>query len=239
MSFLLQPIRPFEFTSPVFDYIKNRFLWIKPISSIIFATPRLRKKYTRRDINERLIEIPFVLGNLPKSGRLLDVGACESPVALMLAASGYDVWANDTRPYHFTHPNLTVNTGSVIDLQKRNYFDRVICLSVLEHIGFEAYGNTEEQGLDKKAVHKMWQVLKPKGKLLLTTPIDKNHREIYMSRIYTVPELKNFLSDFSKVDIRVGYKNKKQEWTMAEDLPANFKSFGDRECAAALISATK
>lgn len=239
MSFLLQPMRGFEFTPPVFDHIKNRLLWIKPISSIIFANPKLRALYTRREINDRIVETPFVLSNLPKKGRILDVGACESPISLMLAASGYKVWANDTRPYHFGHPNLTLETKSVMGLRQKNYFDVVICLSVLEHIGFEVYGNPEEPGLDEKAVDKMWQVLKPGGKLLLTTPVDRKHRRVSGSRVYTIRELKKFLHLFSKVEIKVGYKNRKEIWKVVNNLPPSFRAFGKRSCAVALITATK
>jgi 2-polyprenyl-3-methyl-5-hydroxy-6-metoxy-1,4-benzoquinol methylase len=239
MSFLIQPTRAFEFTSPVFDYINNRLLWIKPISSIIFANPKLRAVFTRREINERIVETPFVLGNLPTKGRILDVGACESPISLMLASSGYKVWANDTRPYHFSHPNLKNVVGSVTELTESAPFDVVICLSTLEHVGFEAYGNKTQEGLDKKAVGKMWQVLKPGGKLLLTTPIDRHHKKISLSRVYTISELKNLLSPFSKVDIKVGYKDRKEKWKVSRTLPKDFRAFGERECAVALISAIK
>ena len=239
MSFLLQPIRPFEFTSPVYDYIKNRLLWIKPVSSIIFANSRLRSLFTRRDINERVVETPFVLANLPKSGKVLDVGACESPISLMLASSGYKVWANDTRPYHFSHPNLKNKVGSVTDLTEKNYFDVIICLSVLEHLGLNAYGNPERQDMDRLAIDKMWQLLKPGGKLLLTTPVDKYHHKIYQAQVYTIKELMSFIHSFSKVELKIGYKDRKQVWRLGSQIPHDFKSFGVKPCAVALISAIK
>lgn len=239
MSFLFQPIRGYEFTSPVVDHIKNRFLWIKPVSSIILANPKLRIKFTRREINDRIVETPFVLGNLPPKGKILDVGACESPIALMLATHGYKVWANDTRTYPFEHPNLTIDNESVLKIKKKNFFDMVICLSVLEHIGLEVYGNKNEDELDKKAVQKMHELLKRGGKLILTTPIDRKHCMIYHSRVYTLAELKKYLDNFSKIEISVGYKNKKEEWNIAKRLPTKFKSFGTRSCAVALIIATK
>jgi SAM-dependent methyltransferase len=239
MSIFLQPIRAFEFSSPVYDYIKNRLLWIKPISSIIFANSHFRSLYTKRDINERIVETPFVLANLPKSGKILDVGACESPLSLMLASSGYKVWANDTRPYHFSHPNLKGNVCSILDLKKHNYFDGAICLSTLEHIGINAYGNPKQLGLDKLAIEKIWQLLKPGGKLLLTTPIDKHHHEIQQSRVYVIAELKAYLHSFKSVNIKIGYKNRKQIWMVGSKLPSDFKSFGPKPCAVALISAIK
>ena len=56
---LWQPIRPFEFTSPVVDVIKYRLLSIKPISTIIFANSYLRSKLTVRQINERILRYPL------------------------------------------------------------------------------------------------------------------------------------------------------------------------------------
>ena len=206
---------------------------------MIFANPYFRRLYTRRNINERVVETPFIFANLPRSGKILDVGACESPVSLMLASMGYKVWENDTRPNDIKHPNLKNKVGSVLDLPERNYFNTVICLSVLEHIGINAYGNPELADLDKLAVAKMYQLLRPGGKLLLTTPIDTYHHGIYRARIYTIAELKDFLHPFSKTEIKIGYKDRKEVWRIGSELPRNFKSFGVKPCAVALISATK
>lgn len=239
MSFFLQPQRPFEFTSSVFDYIKMRLLWIKPISSIIYASPKLRLMFTSREVNERIIETPFILGNLPKSGNILDVGACESSISLMLASMGYKVWANDTRKYPFSHPNLNIDNESILQLEKPSFFDCVICLSTLEHIGHGVYGNKKDKGTDQKVVDKILSLLKKDGKLLLTTPIDKRYREIPLSRIYTTSMLKILLKDFTKVEIKIGYKDRNEVWRLADRLPQKFKSFGDKECAVALVTATK
>mgnify|MGYP001608894620 FL=1 len=100
---LWQPIRPFEFTSPVVDVIKYRLLSIKPISTIIFANSYLRSKLTVRQINERILEIPFVLSKV--SGSVLDVGSNESPISLMLASMGHKVTSLDLRISSFNHLN--------------------------------------------------------------------------------------------------------------------------------------
>ena len=57
-------------------------------------------------VNERIIEVPFVLQRLPKSGRILDVGCSNSALSLQLACMGYQVTAIDVRHYPFSHPNL-------------------------------------------------------------------------------------------------------------------------------------
>lgn len=179
------------------------------------------------------------MANLPKAGKILDVGACESPLSLMLASSGYKVWANDTRRYPFSHPNLKIDTKSIIDLDKRNFFDVVICLSTLEHIGIDVYENNSEPNLDIQAIDIIRKLLKPGGKLLLTTPIDKKHRDIAGSRVYTIEELKLILHSFSNTDIKIGFKDRKQTWKLSQGLPQGFKSFGPKPCAVALISAVK
>lgn len=239
-KFLLQPIRAFEFTSPVFDYLKFAVLSIKPVSSIIFAHPGLRSTFTRREINERILEIPFIYSRIPFDPvRILDVGACESSVSLSLASIGHRVTALDTRKYHFPHPQLEIITGDIINHHRPNYYDLVICLSTLEHIGIEVYGNTSQIGQDERAVKKMFQNLKKGGRLLLTTPVDLVSGAVPGSRIYTVPDLKKILRNFKKIKIYYGYKNKFQNWIQADTLPSGFKSFGNTPSAVALIEAIK
>jgi SAM-dependent methyltransferase len=55
-------------------------------------------------------------------------------------------------------------------------FDRVVCLSVLEHVG---------RGGDSRALDEIWRVLRPGGVLHLTTDVARTARDIAVSgRIY-------------------------------------------------------
>lgn len=240
LKFLLQPIRAFEFTSPVFDYLKYPFTAIKPLSSIIFAHPKLRHFLTRREVNERILEIPFVFSQIgDKHLRILDVGACESPVSLSLASMGHSVTAVDTRKYPFPHPNLNIVVQDITRHQRPNFYDLIICLSTLEHIGIEVYGNRPAKDLDKQAIAQMYACLKPGGQLLLTTPVDISSGFVPGSRVYDLNTLKSLLKSFKKVQITLGIKNRNQIWTEASSFPKDFKSTGLTPCAVALIKAYK
>jgi 2-polyprenyl-3-methyl-5-hydroxy-6-metoxy-1,4-benzoquinol methylase len=125
------------------------------------------------DVNERIGEIPYVLsklGSLPPGSRVLDVGCCESIVSLSLASLGCDVTALDPRPYPFAHPNLTVITDPIENFRDDRGFDAVVLLSTIEHLGVGSYGLNEGDRLDLRAMAHIRSLLRPDGRLVLTTP---------------------------------------------------------------------
>jgi len=67
--------------------------------------------------------------------------------------------------------NFSVHNGNALSLNYDNgIFDTVISISVIEHIeGME----------DKKAIQEMWRVLKPGGKLIITTNVMRKGRIEY------------------------------------------------------------
>lgn len=240
MSFFLQPLRPFEFTSPVYDRIKNPLLWLKPISSLIFLHPSFRVRFTSRTVNERILEIPFILRSLPTPpSRILDVGACESPLSLMLSSMGYKVTALDTRPYHFSHSHLKTEVADITEFNTAVKYDVIICLSVLEHIGLAVYGNRRQSGLDQAALKSMFNLLTPGGTLFLTTPVDLHTGVLPGCRVYTIPVLKKYLSQFSQVKISLGIRNTDQQWRLMSRFPVDFVADDRTPSAVALVTAVK
>ena len=237
---LWQPTRPFEFTSSVIDKLKFKWLAVKPVSTLIFALPKLRKLLTARSINERIVETPFILGRLPPIGaKILDVGACESPVSLMLASLGYAVTAVDLRPYPFSHPNLRVVQGDITHMNLKAEYDAVICLSTLEHIGLPVYGGRKIAGGDRLAIRAMHKLLAPAGKLLLTTPAAPVGQLLPAWRVYSPPALTKLLKLFKSVRINYGIKSEPESWTVHSSLPANRYLTSAVPTAVALIEAIK
>lgn len=55
-------------------------------------------------------------------------------------------------------------------------FDAVIAVSTIEHIGLGAYGDPVQEGADSKAIKEIHRVLKPGGRLILTTPYCAEYR---------------------------------------------------------------
>ena len=67
--------------------------------------------------------------------------------------------------------NFSVQIGNALSLPfNEGIFDIVISISVIEHIAGPG---------DKKATQEMWRVLKPGGKLIITTHVSKMHRIEY------------------------------------------------------------
>lgn len=234
---LWQPIRPFEFTSPVVDVLKYQFLALKPISTIIFAVPYLRKLLTIRQINERILEIPFVLSKI--RGTVLDVGSNESPVSLMLASIGHKVTALDLRNSTFEHPNLQNVCADITRWKKDNYFDAVICLSTLEHIGLEVYGGEIIKNGDQEAIDNIYTSLKVGGKLLLTVPASNKFSVTPTWRSYDLASLKLLLKKFKSIKIEFGKRDSKQEWNLVKDISEKHLFDPHMPSAVALVEATK
>lgn len=144
-------------------------LWFNPPISINHEPRRV----SVADINERVAEVPFVyssLGGLPRGSRVLDIGSCESTVAIGLASLGYQVTALDPRPYPLRHANLTNVVSPIEDFQPEQPFDAAILLSAIEHFGLGSYDLPRNEEADQEAMRAVWNALRPGGTLVLTTP---------------------------------------------------------------------
>lgn len=181
-------------------YIASRtdFL-IKILNRDIFEVPNLKKKYGQ-GFDERVVEYPWLFSRLSKNrARLLDAGS----------VLNFD--------YILNHPHLKDKTITISTLApeqncfwfknisyvfedfrqscfKDNYFDEIVCLSTLEHVGLDNKRYFEEteykiqsnavkkflsepQGNFLQAITELKRILKPGGKLYLSMPFgkQKNH----------------------------------------------------------------
>lgn len=133
----------------------------------------------------RRTEYPWAIlnANLNKSMKILDIGSGITTFPVYLASKGHEVFSvdNDDILMQRLAPSMakwvgaTVNykLGDVTNLEfEDNTFDRVFCISVLEHLEEEKvngkYVNYRKGNLDVKAISEMLRVLKPKGRLILT-----------------------------------------------------------------------
>ena len=126
----------------------------------------------------RTAEYRFVLKNLPPIGStILDVGCCDSLLTLKLAKKGYKVYGIDTRQYQEKHPNFTFVQEDILGTTFPNgFFDAVIAVSTVEHIGLGAYGDPIHDNADILAVREIHRILKPDGRLIVTTPFAREYR---------------------------------------------------------------
>src|SRR5262245_47621194 len=127
---------------------------------------------------ERLVEVPWIVERLGHPQHLLDVGATDSFYLDDLLATGATVTLLDTRPVllppgsqaHIALRDITSPLPSTWDA----VFDLVICCSVLDHIGLDAYGNTADAQALERCVANLVRITAPGGRLLLTVPCGRD-----------------------------------------------------------------
>ena len=191
----------------IYDINDGLYLGYRPKLVDYFKRFVLEKLFKNRFyyVGERMVEIPFVLQNLPKGGKVLDVGCVESKLSLQLAMLGYETWGVDIRNYPFKHPNLTFRKGDIRFLQlPKNNFDCVISLSTIEHIGLQSYGNMKiDLNGDKVAIENLYKTLKKNGTFIFTFPFGKEFKIIEgFERIYDYETVKKLVDKFRVVKKR-------------------------------------
>jgi hypothetical protein len=122
--------------------------------------------------NERVIEIPWMLQSLPQTGRILDVGSCGAVYLGAIHQPDRELHCLDPRacPGHVP-PGAVFHCASLIgnDLP-RGWFDAVVVLSVLEHIGLPCYGQDGFPRGDELALAEIGELLKPGAPAIVTVP---------------------------------------------------------------------
>lgn len=165
-------------------------------------------------VDERCVEYPWLLSRLPSGpGRLLDAGSTlnydfvlEHPALgqkklhiVTLAPERYNYWS---RGISYFYEDLR-------DIPTRDdYYDAVVCLSTLEHVGFDntlytgrATGNEvalEERPRDfLRVMDELRRVLKRGGKAFITVPFGKYQRLGWFQQ-FDLPTLSAALGAFGR-----------------------------------------
>ena len=138
-------------------------------------------------LDERIVEYPYVFSNLSESSlRILDAGSTFNfaPVISHPVFSKKELTIFTAYPekQNFIHKKISYVYGDLRVLPFRDeWFDEVVCMSTLEHIGMDnaiyGYGEETIKKADAgenteylKAVSELVRVLKRKGKLYITVP---------------------------------------------------------------------
>jgi len=126
-------------------------------------------------VNERSVEIPWLLSKVGVPRRVLDVGAADatylSDLAKRAGMVGGLAYAIDTRMFD-APPGIIfeVCNAAAMPAEWSGTFDCVTCVSTLDHIGLAAYGNAPNPGACLRVTNEIWRVTAPGGRLLLTVP---------------------------------------------------------------------
>lgn len=123
-------------------------------------------------VTDRVVEEPWAVSKVRPGDRLLDVGSATSRYLRDLPA-GCRVYAIDLRPTP-PQPGIAVVRG---DLMRAPFtpasFDIITCISTIEHIGLDLYGQGPDEFGDEVALRHMRRLLRPGGRLLLTAPFGR------------------------------------------------------------------
>jgi 2-polyprenyl-3-methyl-5-hydroxy-6-metoxy-1,4-benzoquinol methylase len=212
-----------EFTATLLDYAASdqgfaaqANLWFNPPVVVGYGSQRVVLRW----VNERIAEVPYAfraLQRLESGARILDVGATESVVSLSLATLGYDVTALDPRPNPLSHERLRTVTGRIEDWDDNGEFDAVLCLSTIEHIGTEAYGQQATDGrADLDAMRRIGELTRDGGLLVLTTPVGQASADAF-GRVYDRKGLDELLTGWTVEDLTLVQRRDATTWNNVDD----------------------
>jgi hypothetical protein len=127
-------------------------------------------------VNERVIEVPWALAQLPQSGLVLDVGSCDATYLAAIANPGRSLHCLDPRDCSSAMPpGATFFCQSIIgNALAPAAYDAVLFLSTLEHIGLPTYEQALFQNGDRLALEEASRLLRPHGKVIATMPVGRS-----------------------------------------------------------------
>lgn len=162
--------------------------------------------------NERAVEYPWIYKNISKitGGTVLDVGAREGlPSTDLLLENNNLVYTIDINasPLNKSNPKLNIDRGDIRKTKfKDAFFDAVIAVSTLEHVGLPGrYGITEadDKG-DLRAMQEIHRILKPDGQVFVTLPYGGGKSRL-LNRLYDEERIIELFSGFD-LQIRQYFK---------------------------------
>jgi ubiquinone/menaquinone biosynthesis C-methylase UbiE len=154
-------------------------------------------------LHSRCIEYPYAASKLNDEQRILDVGTAKADKAWIdwLEALPIEVHGTDYDEMNVPLKRMKFTQGDVRKLPyKDNYFDAIMAVSVIEHIGLnDAQVKAVDQPKksdsgDVEAVRELIRILKPGGKLIMTLPFGIMEGLILNNeaRNYTIDSISKF-----------------------------------------------
>lgn len=125
-------------------------------------------------VTERSVELPWLISRIGRQRRVLDIGSVDATYTGMLYELCRELYLCDTREFKPTVPaTLFIGSASELPAAWSKTFDLVTCVSMLDHVGLDAYGNATDSNLIDDVLSAIERVLLPGGRLLLTVPFGR------------------------------------------------------------------
>lgn len=144
--------------------------------------------------NERVIAVPWALSQLPQFGVVLDVGSCDAMYLAAIPSSDRRLHCLDPRDCtQDIPPDVVFLQQSIIgNTLPRAFYDAILGLSTVEHIGLPCYGQKPFSGGDQLALVEFRELLRPGGRLVLTVPAGQSKISSWY-RQYSPTDLEHLL----------------------------------------------
>jgi len=176
---------------------------------------------------DREIENSWIISRLDNgNGNALDFG-CDQGTYLGLIATrrGYNVTGiNLTHVnWYYKMPNMRFIKGDIFKVDfEPEYFDLVINCSTIEHVGLAGrYGVVENlPDGDLDAMERLWNIMKPGAKMLLTIPVGQDEVFSFWHRVYGYKRLPLLLSKFDLIEKEFWKKDENNQWIMVDEKTA-------------------
>lgn len=125
---------------------------------------------------ERVVEVPWMLTNLPQSGKVLDIGSCGASYLADINQIDRELHCLDPQDCTTAIPSAAkfYKESIIGNSLQRNYYDCVVVLSTLEHIGLPFYDQAPFEHGDKLALAEVWDLLRPAAYTLVTVPAGRS-----------------------------------------------------------------
>jgi len=194
-------------------------------------------------VSERQMEYSWVIKNINLTqGKLLDVGSSDSGFLSDLLPKTVEISAININQIKRTNSKVKFVKGDIRQTDfPDKWFDYVVCVSTLEHIGVKGryHGNNDPDG-DTKAIQEMARILKPKGTLLLTVPYGACD-VLPINKLYNKERITRLFNDFDIISQEFfKYEKKWGFWQKVNDAKAGKADMiKDKWYALAFIKAMK
>ena len=182
-----------------------------------------------RGLDERCVEYPWLFSHLDNNENIiLDAGSVLNYCYLLESAQlkKRNITIMTLQPEHqcFWEKSVSYHFGDLMNTPfKDEYFDEIVCLSTIEHVGMnnEIYtGKDQSDSIDTKsyltALTELKRILKHGGKLYLSVPFGKyvNFQSFQQFDIHMIEATINaFLPEHYKLDI---YSYNRGGWGVSE-----------------------